>query len=134
MTLDCRPDWSSLNSSYGHSRSDLYDDMVSAIPLNLNHMKVHWILLLIHFDIYLYTGTLFYSPNSESTTGRYIIPCARPVIVVRNDIRKKKIFQAIEITSQNLSAKKYDDFQDACIFNLFLYNLHVSPVKGYYSW
>ena len=70
------------------------------------------------------------------------MPCARPVIVVKNDIRKKKIFQPIEITSRNLyiwislklSRKKYDDFQTICIFNLFLYNLHMSPVKSYYSW
>lgn len=41
------------------------------------------------------------------------------------------------INSVNLNfgeAKKYDDFQTICVFNLFLYNLHVSPVKGNYSW
>ena len=30
------------------------------------------------------------------------MPCAKPVIVVKNDIRKKKIFQPIEITSSIL--------------------------------
>ena len=58
-------------------------DSLRKVPVDKSH--------ICHFN------RTYNEPNTERMTGKYMIPCARPVIVVRKDIRKKKIFVLIEM-------------------------------------